>query len=284
MSSRRSSARPRIGTFLVFSAFGFIGLCFLYVAFCEALPDGDRTLYRRLLFLTPTMWFWPSIIGKEAFLLMCIGAAALGVVRLFAGRLSGLVLGGLGIWGTIVVRPHIALMVLAGLVFAAFPERHRRPTARRRRRRRPVLALVLPLLALALIPLVASSAETFFHIDDLNLDTASEVRDEVSTRTSRGGSEFSPPDTGTLPGCSVGVATVIGRPLPWEASSGTSVLAAIETAALLAILTVAVLHDEWHSFEPRVDDGLASRWATCSPSPGASRWSATSASWSASDR
>ena len=40
----------------------------------------------------------------------------------------------------------------------------------------------------------------------------------------------------------VGVATVLGRPLPWETNSGTSVLAAIETAALLAILAVAVLH------------------------------------------
>ncbi len=188
------------------------------------------------------MWFWPSNIGKEAFLLMCIGAASFGLVRLFAGHLSGLILGGLGIWGTIVVRPHVALVFLAGLVFAAFPESHSSSDGAETRRRRPVLALVLPLLALALIPLVASSAETFFGIEDLNLDTANEVRDDVGTKTGRGDSEFTAPDTGTLPGMLVGVATVIGRPLPWETNGGTSVLAAIETAALVAILAVAVLH------------------------------------------
>ena len=68
------------------------------------------------------------------------------------------------------------------------------------------------------------------------------MRDDVGSKTSTGGSEFAPPDTGTLPGMLVGVATVLGRPLPWETNSGTSVLAAIETAALLAILAVAVLH------------------------------------------
>ncbi len=40
-----------VGMFLVYSAFGFIGLCLLYVAFCEALPDVIGTLSR---YLTPT--------------------------------------------------------------------------------------------------------------------------------------------------------------------------------------------------------------------------------------
>ena len=162
----------RIGTFLVFSAFGFIGLCLLYVAFCEALPDGDRTLYRRLLFLTPTMWFWPSNIGKEAFLLLCIGAASLGLVRLFAGHLSGLVIGGLGLWGTIVVRPHVALVLLAGLALARSPSVARRPVTPRPGGAARCSHSCSRLLALALIPLVASSAERFFGIEDLNIDTA----------------------------------------------------------------------------------------------------------------
>ena len=77
--------------------------------------------------------------------------------------------------------------MLAGLALAAFPERRSSPGDSATRRRRPLLALVLPLLALALIPLVASSAERFFGIEDLNIDTASEVRDDVGSKTEHRG-------------------------------------------------------------------------------------------------
>ncbi|MEQ1788162.1 MAG: hypothetical protein ABL966_13995, partial [Acidimicrobiales bacterium] len=186
-----------VGSFLVFSALGFLGMCFLYLAFCEAHPTGDRQLYRRLLFLTPTIWFWPSSVGKEAFLILSVGAFAYGFALLLSGRARGAVLGALGLWGAAVVRPHIALMLIVGAVVAV-PQGPRplaeasADTARRR-----VGRYVLPLLIVLAIPASLSTAETFFQIDGLNLESATEVRDEVVRRTSSGGSEFAAPDTGT---------------------------------------------------------------------------------------
>lgn len=242
-----------VGAFLVFSAMAFVGLCLLYLAFCEAHPTGDRRLYRRLLFLTPTLWFWPSSVGKEAFLMLCIGALAYGFARLLNGRASGLLLALLGLWGAAVVRPHIALMLLAGAVIA-LPPAIGRADGPTEGRRRPILRFLLPLLVLVAVPASLGAAETFFDIDGLNLDSATEVRDEVTRRTTTGGSEFAAPDTSNPVGLVVGLVTVVARPFPWEAS-GFQALAALEGACLAVIAGVAL----WRR-RRAVLRGLGQRW------------------------
>jgi hypothetical protein len=228
-----------VGSFLVFSFFAFAGLCLLYLAFCEALPNGDRRLYRWLLFLTPTLWFWPSGVGKEAFLMLCIGAAAYGFARMLNGHLGGAALGGLGIWGAAVVRPHIALMLLIGATVALPPAVGSRQDDEPRGR--ALARLVLPLLVLAALPASLGAAEKFFSIEGLNLESATEVREDVVRRTSTGGSEFTPPDTNNPVGLTLGVMTVVARPFPWEAT-GFQAIAAAEGVVLLAVLSVAVWH------------------------------------------
>jgi hypothetical protein len=243
----------RMGTFLVFSLFGFVGMCLLYLAFCEALPGGDRRLYRRLLFLFPTMWFWPSSIGKEAFLMLCLGAAVYGLARLFAGRPSGLVPGLLGGWGLAVVRPHFLLMILAGaaasLAFrgrvAGAADGAPAATPKRALAGRAVAGLVL----LALLPAVLGSVERFFDIDGLNLESANQVLDEVARRTSKDGSDFTPPDTATPAGFVVGVVTVVLRPFLWEAR-GAQLLTALESLVLLGVAVVAISR-RWSGGWPR---------------------------------
>lgn len=247
-----------VGTFLVFSAMAFLGMCFLYLAFCEALPQGDRTLYRRLLFLTPTVWFWPSGVGKEAFLMLCIGAMAYGFARILTGHLLGLVLAGLGLWGTVVVRPHIALMLLVGAAVALPPAVQRVRAGSDEPRGRPFARLVLPLLVLLALPASLNSAERFFRIDGLNLDSAIEVREEVVRRTAAGGSEFAPPDANNPVGLAFGVATVVARPFPWEAS-GFQALAAAEGVVLLTIMSVAA----WRR-RSRLLRALGERWVRLS--------------------
>jgi hypothetical protein len=244
----------RIGTFFVFSAFGFVGMCLLYLAFCEALPSGDRRLYRRFLFLLPTMWYWPSSIGKEAFLMLCLGGAVYGLARVFSGHLSGLVPGLLGAWGLAVIRPHFVLILLVGVAAAlALPdagpaglvgERGDAPAANGSR------ALAIRALAvvviLALLPALLGTVERFFDIEGLNLETVGDVRDEVARRTEQGGGEFSPPDTGNPFGFAAAVVTVLARPFPWEAG-GNQVFAALEgvLAALVGLACIARRWADW---------------------------------------
>jgi hypothetical protein len=229
----------RLGNYLVFSLFGFIGLICFYLAFCEAFPEGDRRLYRLVLFLTPTLWYWPSSIGKEAFMLMCLGGATLGAVRLFSGRTSGVVLGGLGLWGTYVVRPHITLMFFCGFALAALP--FGRMTARIRGSRRWV-SVVLTVVAFAFVPAAIASVEELLKLDDLNVDSAETAFDEVTRRTSQGGSEFTVGSTFSPAGFGVGLVTVLLRPFPWESPGAQGLLSSAEMVVLCGILGIAAFH------------------------------------------
>src|SRR5207248_10809458 len=79
----------------------------------------DCRLYALLLFFSPTLFFWPSIIGKEAVMVLVLGAACLGAAQLLTGRFRGLVWLAVGLTGAAIVRPHMALIVGAGLLVAA---------------------------------------------------------------------------------------------------------------------------------------------------------------------
>lgn len=226
----------KLGTFVVFSFFGFVGMCLLYLAFCEALPDGDRRLYRRFLFLVPSMWFWPSTIGKEAFLMLCLGATTYGLALAFSGRLGGLVPGLLGAWGMAVVRPHILVILLVGVAAAlAFGDGRSTADHEASASGRALAARVgIATVVVALSPILLGTVERFFNIEGFNVENVTAVRDEVALQTDLGGSEFDPPDTSTLPGFVAGIVTVLVRPFPWEVS-GAQMLTALESVVVAII-------------------------------------------------
>lgn len=82
---------PILGFFL-FSLGAFWGTYFMFRAFCIAVPDGDHKRYAYLIFLLPSMLYWPSSIGKEAWLMFTIGLTVLGLAKMYAGQHSGLLL------------------------------------------------------------------------------------------------------------------------------------------------------------------------------------------------
>ncbi|HXF73614.1 MAG TPA: hypothetical protein VNO79_13530, partial [Actinomycetota bacterium] len=72
----------RIGGFLVYSWLGFWGLFSFYRAFRIAVPEGRARSYAHLVLFLPSLVFWPSSIGKEAWMTFSLGIAALGAARL----------------------------------------------------------------------------------------------------------------------------------------------------------------------------------------------------------
>ncbi|MGH8514935.1 MAG: hypothetical protein ACREV8_13545, partial [Gammaproteobacteria bacterium] len=131
-----------IGGYLFFSWLGFWGLLMMYRAFRIALPDGRGRTYARMLFLLPSLVFWPSSIGKEAFMMFALGLAAYGVARILSGGiLRGLPFLGFGLWLATVVRPHIAFIAGLSLVFGAVVGR-----IRKRQRKLPLVVRVLTLV------------------------------------------------------------------------------------------------------------------------------------------
>src|SRR5439155_20274126 len=122
---------------------------------------------------------WPSSIGKEGFMILALGAAALGAAQLLGGRFRGLVWLTLGLSGAAVVRPHLALMVGAGLLVAA-PLAVLRGGAEGPGRRGRLGGAVLMLALLLAGPTLIGVAETFFGLQSLNTQSAQELLDSTT--------------------------------------------------------------------------------------------------------
>ena len=229
----------RLGGFMVFSWFCFLGLYLFYRAFRTAYPDGDGRRYALLVFFFPTLLFWPSSIGKDAFMVLVLGAAALGAAQLFTGRLRGLVWLALGLWGAAIVRPHMALIAGAGLVVAApiaivCGGAH---TARVRGRLGGAVLLAALLLS---GPTLIGVAQSFFHLESLTAQTAQEQLDEVTRRSGENGSTFTPYSPNNPVGFALSGVTVLFRPFPGEVRNAQGMLSGFESLAFLVLCVLAL--------------------------------------------
>jgi hypothetical protein len=234
--------RPSImGGFLLFSWLAFWGLFWFYRAFRLAVPEGRARTYAKLIFFVPSVVFWPSSIGKEAWMLFALGLAALGVAHLLTGKhAKGIVLVGLGLLGATVVRPHVAAIVALALVCAYLVKRPAPSLGQ--------LAPVAKLITVAAMALVAlfflQRTADFLTQSGLpvqgGLGSVNGVRGalgEATLRTEQGGSEFQIPaltPVGILPA----LGTVLFRPFPFEAPNAQAFAAALESLWILGLLIV----------------------------------------------
>jgi hypothetical protein len=225
-----------LGGFVVFSLLSFWGLYFFYRAFRVALPDGDSVRYLALLMILPSMLFWPSSIGKDAWMVFCLGMVAYGAARLFTTRGGGGLLLVLGLTGCAMVRPHLALIATVGLVIGSILRRSSR--ARRLSMARRVVTIVVVLIAGVL---VVNSVQSFFGLDGgLDQGSVDSVLNETSRRSSQGGSAYDSVRPSSPVDFPWAVVTVLYRPFPFEADNVTSVIAAAEGLALLGLTLFSI--------------------------------------------
>lgn len=103
------------GGFVVFSWIGFWGLYLFQRAFALGVPDRCGRDYARLVLFLPSLVFWTSMIGKEAWMVFSLGLAAFGVARALSGPpLAGVALTLIGAALAAVVRPHTPAMLGPG--------------------------------------------------------------------------------------------------------------------------------------------------------------------------
>lgn len=230
----------RFGGFMVFSWMSFVGVYFFYRAFRIAVPDGHYRRYAKLMFFWPSLIFWPAAIGKEAFIMLVLGAVALGTAELFTGRFRGIVWLGLGIWGIAVVRVHIALIIAAGLIIAA-------PLAVLTggpHRRKPVLsrltsaALIVSLVLVS--PILIGTAEHTFGVAKLTTQSAQQIMDQTTERSGKNGSTFTAPSPNNPVGFVVATGTVLFRPFPIEVSDPQALATAFEGLILIGICVLSL--------------------------------------------
>jgi hypothetical protein len=226
----------KLGGFLVFSCLGFWGLYGFYRAFRIGFPEGDHRRYAVLLFFLPSLLYWPSSIGKEAWMLFTLGIAAWGAALVLRYRSRGYVVLGLGLAGTAAVRPHITLLLFVALFIAYL--------WRRRSWVESHTGLLGRMAGIGLMVLVGglvlTQAADFFHLQDLDPAGVQQVLDRTQDQSSKGASQFSvsrPKSPGEYPDA---VVTVLFRPYPWEAGNAQALVASVE-GTLLALLFVVSL-------------------------------------------
>lgn len=219
-----------VGGFLVYSWLGFLGLYGFFRAFRVAVPHGDHRRYAMLVFFLPSLLYWPSSIGKEAWMLLTLGLSAYAVARIMVHRFSGYLLLVPGLLGAAAVRPHMAALLAAGLPLSYLLRRSARPS---------VFSLLAKgvgaLVILAALTFAVGAAEERFGVEGQGLTGAEEVIDRTSEQTSQGGSEFEAERPDSIADVPLAAFTVLFRPLPHEAHNLQALLTSFEGVLLLAL-------------------------------------------------
>jgi hypothetical protein len=225
----------RMAGFLVFAWLGFWGQVFFYRAYRMAVPEGRSRSYGYLVLFLPSLVYWPSSIGKEAWMMLSLGVAALGVAEILTEKMGrGLVLSGLGMWLAALVRPPVAGMVALGLGVALVVRRGR-PSLREFA---PVAKGLSMVAAAILATVFLGKAQEFLGADLTSPDGITRELTEVAQRADHGGSEFEPTVVRSPSDLPMATLTVLFRPLVTEAHNAQALAAAIESTALLLVLIV----------------------------------------------
>ncbi len=223
--------------FLVFSALTFVGVLAAIAALRIAVPQADHRLYGSLVMVWPSLLFWPSSIGKDAWMVFAIGITCWGAAKAYTRQRGGFVLAGMGLLASGMLRPHVTLLLFVAM-FAGYVLRPGRPRRTHSGRSAgggfaKVLGVVVLLLAGSL---VASETEAFFDIDELSTDGVNEALSETTRRSAQGGGAFTPVDVSNPVNYPWGVVTVLLRPFPFEAHNAQALVTSFEGIALLVLV------------------------------------------------
>jgi len=229
----------RMVGFMVFAWISFLGFLLLARAFRLGIPDGDARRYTIAVLFLPSLLFWPAIIGKEAWMMLGIGLASFGIAALFRGRSTGVVPFAAGIGAMLMVRPHMALLVLAALLTAVVVRR-----APSRSYATPVIRLLTVAVAMLIGVFLASQTASFFErtaaIEGGSVTAAlSQTAEKSAIETAEAGSSFSPVTVNSPLDMGPAFVTVLFRPFPFEVGDVTGLAAAFEGLFLIGLLVLS---------------------------------------------
>lgn len=220
--------------FIVFSWLGFWGLFFFYRAFVIAAPEGRSQTYALLVFFLPSMIFWPSSIGKEAWMLFALGMAVYGCARLMTRVYApGLLFSGIGLFLASLIRIHLAA-ILGLAIVAAYAIKRSSP---RLGHLAPVFKGVALLALMGVGGLLAVQTGQFLRENYVNEELGfSQALVETSERTGQGGSAFTPVVVDSPLKAPQALVTVLFRPFPTEAGNIPAYMASFEGLFLMGLV------------------------------------------------
>jgi hypothetical protein len=224
----------QLGGFLVFSWFSLLGLVAFYRGFRIALPEARSKRYAVMIFLLPSLWYWPSAAGKEALMLLALGLMTLGAAHLlrtewrgFVPLLAGLLLGA-------AIRPHEVALVFGSFAVAAVTRKVSRRTLVSPLRR--VVTLLLVFVGGAILAVVTAR---FLGIPSFDSDAIAHAINGANQATQGEGDGFGSSHSTWNANpifFPVDVYIVLFLPLPFQVASATQAIAALENLSILALI------------------------------------------------
>jgi hypothetical protein len=227
------AADDMITTFVVFTVLAFLGAYLCYRAFVRAVPEGNHRRYALLVFLWPSLVYWPSSLGKEAWMIFGIGVGSWGISRVVTGRAGiGIPVVGVGVLIMSLVRPHVALMIIVGFAIALFA----RPTEKKSGARIAARLFSVVLLVVGGSLVAARASELLKSEDDIV-----SALDTTAAQTEQGGASFTPSVVRTPLAYPAAFVTVWFRPFPTEArgGGGPQLASSLENMLLFGLLVAS---------------------------------------------
>jgi hypothetical protein len=221
-----------LGGFVLFAIISYLGQLGFYAAFRRWARPYQLKPYAFLVLFLPTYAFWPSSIGKDALIILFLGAGAYCVARLlenFELRWGVMVAGCLAAVG--LIRIHIAALVSIALVGTVIISKLRIGAGLTTRARKLLVfgaAAAAMILAVTLIPDIVG-------LDLSEPDDILPFTEEISRRTSEDGTVAAGNPVQSIVDVPGALALVLFRPFIFEATEIQHLLAAAETTLILLL-------------------------------------------------
>lgn len=239
----------RLGGFFVFAWIAYWGIALMVKAAIIAIPGLARRRYALLATLAPSIVFWPSSIGKEAYMFLTLGVGTFGLARLVSrpGIVVSFAITLAGLGSAAFVRPHIVAVWVAGAIPALLVVvvRGRSGVTRTTGRRATDAFAAALLLVVASVALLAAARATVDYLDPAAGDetqvstSLTDILAETTRRTGEQGSTYTPPAVDSPADWPIAIVRTIFRPLIVEARGLGQLLAAVELTAFLALCAVS---------------------------------------------
>lgn len=229
-----------LGGFFYFGTFAFVGQTLFYLAYRRAFGRRYLKPYAFFVFFSPTLAFWPSSIGKDALMIGFLGVVFYGTSRLLERiELRNVIIIGLGLWGTAVIRSHVALLAATSVAITILVMRKPAPGVSISIRRLAFLGIAL-VGALSVATLFADTfglgeaGDGLLSID-LTIEDLDPVVADIERRTGQGASSVDAGAIDSIVGLPAAFGRVLFAPFPWQAHNAQAFFAAAEGLVMFGV-------------------------------------------------
>ncbi|MFC1976425.1 hypothetical protein ACFLXQ_08500 [Chloroflexota bacterium] len=210
------------GSYFFFATLAFTGSVFYYRAFLTAFPKSNSSLFRFIIFFLPSVLFWPSSLGKDAWIFFSSSFVAYGLTQYIRQtRLSGLLVAGIGIFFVGIIRPPVAAIITLAVVIAYLVQGMR--TAKQFVGGVLIVSFGFFIYQFSTEYLLQSKG-----LPEVSWAGLQDFYQYQQQQTHAGGSRFAPIVLQTLLGPIYAVVTVLFRPFVWEANNSQVLVTAFE--------------------------------------------------------